>query len=462
MSPEPRTLSRATDGRPAAPVRIVHLGLGNFFRAHVAWYTEHATDADEWGIAAFSGRSATHVAELSAQDDLYTLAQQGATTTTEVISSLSAVHAGTDLVAWRRYFADPAVAIVTSTITEAGYVRAAGGGLDLANPDVQDDIAALRADPAGAAVKTAPGKFVAGLLARRAAGAGPVTFVPCDNLVNSGPITRTAVADLAAEVDPGLQEWIDANVGYVTTMVDRITPRPTTADIAAIAKLTGVDDPAVVVTEPFTEWVLQGEFVTPRPAWETRGAAFVDDIVPFEHRKLWLLNGSHSLMAYIGPLLGHETVYEAITDPTVRGYVEDWWDEAVRHIPLPADTVVAYRAALVERFSNPSIRHQLSQIAADGSLKVPIRFIPTVKAELAQKRMPVGAARAIAGWVLHLRGRSTPVNDVSAAEVTSLVTGTVEESVGRVLAWLGVPDADLADVVVAQVNALLTGARAGA
>ncbi|HSN11317.1 MAG TPA: mannitol dehydrogenase family protein [Propionibacteriaceae bacterium] len=448
------TLSRQEYGRPKGTVRTVHLGLGNFFRAHSAAYTEHSSP--DWGIAAFSGRTDTHVAELDAQDCLYTLVEQGKEVHTEVISALSAVHTGHDLAAWRGYFASPDVTVVTLTITEAGYVRDSTGALDVANDAVRDDIAALKESPLTGTVTTAPGKLVAGLLARRDADAGPITIVPCDNLVKSGEITRRVVEELAAQVDPSLQAWIDGNVGIVTTMVDRITPRPTDADIATVAEITGVADRAPVVTEPFTEWVIEGEFVAPRPAWEKAGATFVDDIVPFEHRKLWLLNGSHSLMAYAGPILGRETVYEAITDPVLRGWVDEWWDAAVKHLPLPADQVATYRKALVDRFENPSIRHLLSQIAADGSQKIPIRFVPTLKAELEKGIVNPGATRPIAAWVLHLRGYGPlPVNDFRAAEVKALVVEDEARTVRNVLSWLGVDNDQVAETVLRQMHEIL-------
>lgn len=451
-----RTLSRATDGKPAAPVRTVHLGLGNFFRAHSAWYTDRCSS--DWGIAAFSGRTNTHVAELAAQDGLYTLVVQGKDVSHEVISSLSAVHPGNDLEAWRGYFASPEVMVVTLTITEAGYVRDSSGALDLTNEAVRADVEALRTAPLSGVVTTAPGKLVAGLLARREAGAGPITIVPCDNLVKSGAITRRVVTELAAAVDASLLEWIDSSVGFVTTMVDRITPRPTDADIAAVASATGVVDRAPVVTEPFTEWVIEGDFVADRPAWEELGANFVDDIVPFEHRKLWLLNGSHSLMAYAGPIRGLETVYEGITNPVLRGWVDEWWDAAVQHLPLPAEQVAAYRAALVERFENPSIRHLLSQIAADGSQKIPIRFVPTLKAELAKGIVNPGATRPIAAWILHLRGHGpVPVNDFRADEVLALVAADERTSVRNVLAWLGIDNDDVATQVLSQMQEILAG-----
>ncbi len=448
------TLSREEYGRPKSTVRTVHLGLGNFFRAHSAAYTEHSSP--DWGIAAFSGRRDTHVAELASQDCLYTLVEQGKEVHTEVISALSAVHTGHDLAAWRGYFASPDVTVVTLTITEAGYVRDSSGALDVANDAVRDDIAALKEAPLAGTVTTAPGKLVAGLLARRAADAGPITIVPCDNLVKSGEITRRVVEELAAKVDESLQGWIDANVGIVTTMVDRITPRPTDADIATVAEITGVKDRAPVVTEPFTEWVIEGDFVAARPEWEKAGATFVDDIVPFEHRKLWLLNGSHSLMAYAGPILGRETVYEAITDPVLRSWVEEWWDAAVTHLPLPADQLATYRRALVDRFENPSIRHLLSQIAADGSQKIPIRFVPTLKAELEKGIVNPGATRPVAAWVLHLRGYGpVPVNDFRADEVKALVVEDEAKTVTNVLTWLGVDNDQVAETVLRQMHEIL-------
>ena len=447
-------LSRATYGRPLAPVRTVHLGLGNFFRAHSAWYTEHCSS--DWGIAAFSGRTDTHVAELSAQDCLYTLVVQGKDVQTEVISSLSAVHTGHDLAAWRGYFASPDVTVVTLTITEAGYVRDSSGALDLDNEAVAADIEALTKSPLDGTVTTAPGKLVAGLLARREAGAGPITIVPCDNLVKSGTITRRVVEELATEVDPSLLDWIDDSVGFVTTMVDRITPRPTEEDIAAVTEVTGVCDRAPVVTEPFTEWVIEGEFVAARPAWEESGATFVGDIVPFEHRKLWLLNGSHSLMAYAGPIMGRETVYEAITDPVLRGWVDEWWDAAVQHLPLPADQIAAYRQALVERFENPSIKHLLSQIAADGSQKIPIRFVPTLTAELEKGIVNTGATRPIAAWILHLCGYGpVGVDDFRADEVKALVVDDEAETVANVLKWLGVDNDEVSATVLRQMHEIL-------
>lgn len=435
-------LSRASGhGRPVAPVRIVHLGVGNFFRAHQAWYTEHAPDAAEWGIAAFTGRSPAMADALRPQDGLYTLITRGTDGDSyEVISSLSAVHSSAEHEAFLSYLRSPGLAIVTLTVTEAGYLRGADGHLDLTNPGVVADIRALRADPQ-AVVTTTPGRIVAGLIGRRAAAAGKLAIVSCDNLSHNGEVLATVVAELAAEVDPGLVGWIAANVAFGTTMVDRITPATTEELKASVLAATGTVDEAPVPTEPFSEWVIQGEFPGGRPAWDAAGARIVDDVAPFERRKLALLNGSHSLLAYGATILGHETVADAIRDPRCLAWVEQWWDEACAHIPLPAGELAAYRQALLDRYRNPNIRHALAQIASDGSLKIAVRILPTLRAELAEGRIPAGAARAVAAWVQHLRGLGAPVKDVAAAQVQALAAGTLEDSVAAVLAFL---DADLA------------------
>jgi fructuronate reductase len=435
---------------------MVHLGLGNFFRAHAAWYTDRAPDAGEWGIAAFTGRSAAIAQSLAEQDGLYTLLVRGPEgPAPEVVSSLSAVHAADDLDALRAYFGRREVGVVTLTVTEAGYRRDDSGGLDAGAQDVRSDIASLITDPHRGVVTTIPGKLVAGLLARRAAGGGPVAIVPNDNVPDNGAMAARVVADLAAAVDPTLSGWIDAQVSFVATMVDRITPRTTDDDRSLVAALRGVDDPQAVPTEPFTEWVLAGDFPGGRPSWESAGARIVDDVRPFERRKLWLLNGSHSLMAYAGSLLGHETVADAVADPTVRVWVEEWWDAACRHLPLPAAEVATYRAALLERFSNPGIRHLLAQIAADGSQKIAIRAVPVLKADLDHGHVDPGATRLVAAWIAHLRGHGAAVTDARADEVVRLAAGDLQQAVTRTLAWLGVDSAELRSTVEGQVEELV-------
>ncbi|HST67670.1 MAG TPA: mannitol dehydrogenase family protein, partial [Mycobacteriales bacterium] len=430
-------LSRAAgDGRPAAPVALVHLGLGNFFRAHQAWYTEQAPDAAEWGIAAFAGRGAKLAEAMSPQDGLYTLITRAADGDRfEVIGSVARAHAADDHRAWLDCFASAGVRAVSITVTEAGYLRGADGGLNRDDPTVRADIETLRRDPTGL-VRSAPGRLVAGLGARRRADAGPFTLLPCDNLPGNGEVVARVVGDLAEAVDPGLAAWIGSTVSTVTTTVDRITPRTTPADGDAVREATGRTDRAPVATEPFSEWVLSGTFAGGRPQWEEAGAVFTDDITPFEHRKLWLLNGGHSLLAYAGSARGHRTVADAVADGTCRSWLEQWWAEASPYVDLPEGDLAAYRAALLERFANPRIEHQLEQIAADGSQKLPVRILPTVARERAAGRMPAGAVRVLAGWICTLRGQGAPVNDAHADEVVPLADGPLPDATRKVLGVL--------------------------
>ena len=424
------------------PVRIVHLGLGGFFRAHQAWYTGAAPDAAEWGIAAFTGRSRALADDLTRQDGRYTLVVRGPQRDElSVQHALSAAHPGADLDAWRGYLARPEVAVLTLTVTEAAYARAGDGGLDLDRPEVRGDVTAIRA---GTAVSSVPGRLVTGLAARRAAGAGPLAVVSCDNLPDNGAVVARVVEDLAAAADPALLAWIRDHVSFVTTMVDRITPRTTDADRRAVAERTGWADAVPVVTEPFTEWVLSGEFPAGRPGWDAAGARFVTDVHPHETRKLLLLNGGHSLLAYLGGAHGHDTVAAAVADPECRQWLERWWDEASRHVPLPAEDLAAYRAALLHRFANPRIRHTLAQIAADGSQKVPIRVLPVLRGERSAGRMPAAAVRALAAWLLHLRGIGVPVDDSGAEPYRDRA-----RSAREVLALLAPDLADDGDLVKA-------------
>jgi fructuronate reductase len=435
------------DGRAAPPARLVHLGLGNFFRAHPAWYTQAA--GDEWGIAAFSGRGPNALlGELEAQDGLYTLIERGGDRDRfELIAALARVHPGTDHDALLHAFEAPGVAAVTLTVTEAGYLRDAAGALDADRPDVRADIEALRRDRR-APVTTTPARLVAGLAARRRAGAGPLAIVSCDNVAGNGPIIARVVNDLAERVDPDL---LDDSVSFVTTMVDRITPRPGPDDLRAVIEGTGREDRCPVVTEPFREWVLSGAFPAGRPRWEDAGATFTEDVTPFEHRKLWLLNGAHSLLAYAGSIRGHATVAEAVADDVCRGWLEEWWGEAALQLEQPAEDLAAYRAALLQRFENARMHDRLDRIAADGSQKLPIRIVPVLRAERAAGRLPGGATRVLAAWICHLRGLGAPVTDARADAVLPLAEGPLADAVPRVLERLD-PALAADDAVVAAVR----------
>ena len=449
-------LTRAgSPGLAAAPVRIVHVGLGNFFRAHIAWYTHHAPGA--WGIAAFTGRRDGAAEALRPQEGLYTLItrhEEG--DRFEVVGSLTAVHPAREHTAWLDYFASPDLAVVTSTVTEAGHLLGPDGALDTGHPRVREDAAGLRRDPR-APVASVPARLLAGLLARDRAGLGPLTLVPCDNLAGNGSALRAAVRGMAELVSPDLVAVVDRTASYATTMVDRITPEPTDEERRAVLAGTGAHDASPVVTEPFTQWVISGDFPAGRPEWEAAGAIVTDDVGPYERCKLGLLNGGHSLLAYAGSLRGNTTVADAVGDRVCLGWLHEWWRVASRHLDLPEGEIRSYLDALLERWSNPRMRHLLSQIAADGSAKLPVRVLPTLRAERELGHLPPGAARVLAAWVCHLRGMGTPVTDTRSEQMCEAARGPVPEAVARVLALLDTSlahDTALIDTVVHHVDEL--------
>lgn len=453
-------LRRGLPGLPAdsAPVRIVHLGVGNFHRAHQAWYTQHAPDAGQWGIAAFTGRRPDQADALAPQDGLYTLiTKEPGGARAEVISSVVAVHAASEHETYLNYLEQASTAVVTMTLTERAYRSDASGHLDTGADGVARDLEVLRTDPR-AQVASMPARLVAGLLARRAVSAGAITILPCDNLPDNGQVTRALVLEAARAVDPTLAEWITANVDFASSMVDRITPATTDADRELALARTGYLDAAPVPTEPFSEWVISGSFPAGRPAWEGAGVQIVDDVAPHERRKLWLLNGSHSMLAYVGSARGHETIDAAIADAGMRAWVELFWDEAQAHLGLPEAEVQQYRQALLTRYANPNVRHLLAQIAKDGSQKLPVRTMPIVEAEREAGRVPIGAATTLAGWVLHLRGVGAPVRDAGAGPAQEAAnSGALAEAVPAVLDTLrpGLgQDAELVATVVAQTEAI--------
>lgn len=382
-----------------APVRIVHLGLGHFFRAHQAWYTAHAADAAQWGIAAFTGRSVASAEALNRQDGLFTLVERGPDTDRlEVIGSVVEAVAGQDVPRLEALARDPQVAVITLTVTESGYRLTTAGLPDLDDADVRADLEALRAG--ASAALSVLGRLTTAFRARRDADAGPIAVVPCDNIPGNGEFVARGVIAFAERVDPTLAAWITANVSFVSTSVDRITPH--TNEVPGVVSSAGWLDDLTVITEPFSDWVLAGDFPAGRPDWESAGARFVDDIEPWENRKLWLLNGAHSLLTFAGMPRGLDTVAEAIADPECRALVESFWDEAVACLPDGTEHV-RYRSQLIERFSNPRIVHRLAQIAAEATTKAEFRFAAVAERSIAAARDASASARALATWIAWLR-----------------------------------------------------------
>lgn len=411
-------LTRAGRAVTAPPVRIVHLGAGAFHRAHQAWFTAHATDAADWGIAAFTGRHDTVARQLAPQDGLFTLVERGPEADRfEVIPTIAEVRPASDSARFTALMTAPSTAVVTLTVTEAGYHQRPDGALDLEHPAVRDDIHALR-DGNHAGVRTPTGRLLAGLAARASAGALPLTVVPCDNVPANGERLRDAILTLAQRT--GLEGTV-AGTAFVTTSVDRITPHTTDDDRRAVAEATGWRDEGVVVAEPFADWTLCGGFAGERPAWESAGARFVSDIEPYERRKLLLLNGGHLVLAFGGLLRGHATVAQAMADDRCRRELDAFWDEAAR----AAGSVDArdYRAALVRRFENGRIEHRLTQIAVDTVTKIRMRILPVLAHERAEGRPGAGALAVVRAWADGIRSGRIDGETDAATAVARLLDG---------------------------------------
>ncbi len=400
----PAEVARPRYDRAGLATGIVHLGIGAFQRAHQAVYTEAALAAGDtrWGIAGASLRSGAVRDALAPQDRLYTLAVRGAAgEKLQVIGALTDVLvAPEDPDALLRRLSDPAVAIVTLTVTEKGYCHdPATAALDEAHPDIVHDLA----NPARS--RTVPGFLVEALRRRRAAQTSAFTILCCDNLPHNGRTLAAIIARFAALRDPQLAHYIRNEVAFPSTMVDRITPATTEEDRAAISARLGVADAAPVVTEPFSQWVIEDRFPGGRPDWSIAGAEFVRDVAPYENMKLRLLNGSHSTLAYLGYLAGYETVSDTMKDENYRRLAEGVMDDAATTLKMPPGADVAgYKRALMERYANPALRHRTWQICMDGSQKLPQRLLGSIRDRLAAGSPVDRLVMGVAGWMRYVAG----------------------------------------------------------
>lgn len=336
-----------------------------------------ADAACEWGICAFTGRRAEVAAALAPQQGLYTLIERGPVSDRmSVVEVVGEVHPGTDLDRFVEVVAAPQTALVTLTVTEAGYAPAG------------DDLPA-----------SVVGRLALALAGRHRRGGPPPAIVSCDNLHANGRVLRERTLEAAGRLDLEAARWIEREVSFVSTSVDRITPRTTDADRRLVERELGFLDAAPVVCEPFTDWILCGDFPAGRPRWERSGARFVDDVEPWELRKLWLLNGAHSLLAFLGLQRGHDTVAEAIGDAELEQAMNEFWDLAERHLPSAAELDLdAYRGQLHERFANPRIGYPLAQIAGDGLDKLRNRVVPVIEAAQAAGEPAEPALAVVRAW----------------------------------------------------------------
>ncbi|SCX44433.1 fructuronate reductase [Klenkia marina] len=452
-----RPLVDPADLRPGT----AHLGYGAFHRAHQAVYTERAAQLTgrPAGTVVVVPRSAATAAALRAQDGLCSVGEVGPEgTTTRVVAAVADVVLATEEPERRdAVLADPAVATLTLTITEAGYSRRADGGLDTADP-------AIAADLAGGPV-SAVGTVARALAVRARGCAAPVAVVSCDNLAGNGPATRRVVTDFVAasrwaDADAVLA-WIDDAVTFPSTLVDQIVPAATDEVRRAAAAELGVVDELAVVAEPWRQWVVEDAFPGPRPAWHLAGAQLVPDVAPFQLTKLRLLNGAHSLLAYTGLAAGCTTVADVLATTWGADLVRGLAAEVAPTLPAGGPDPAGYAEALVGRFANPGTRHRLAQIGGDGSAKARERwFAPLRELRTAGRPAPV-LETALAAWANATRpaagGQLFGTTDPAAADLASCwrPQRPTADVVAALLRVAGAPDlADDADLTASVAHRL--------
>jgi fructuronate reductase len=400
----PNDVTRPAYDRATLTTGIVHLGVGAFQRAHQAMYTEAAIAAGDarWGIVGASLRSPDVRAQLKPQDFLYTVALRDASAEKlQVIGSITDVLvAPEDPEALLAKMCDPAVTIITLTVTEKGYCYdPASRTLDETNSDIVHD----RQDPHRP--RSALGFLVEALRRRRQEKTHAFTVVSCDNLPHNGRTVGDIVAHLAALRDPELAGYIRNEVSFPSTMVDRIVPATTEDDRRSIIERLGLEDAAPVVCEPFIQWAIEDRFPQGRPDWAIAGAEFVSDVAPYENMKLRLLNASHSTLAYLGYLAGYETIADTMRDPNYRRLAEGLMHDASTTLKMPSGADVdSYKRALIERFENPALKHRTWQIAMDGSQKLPQRLLSSIRDRLTAGAPIDRLVMGVAGWMRYVSG----------------------------------------------------------
>ena len=407
--------------RSSVSVGIVHFGVGGFHRAHQAMYLDSLMEqgqALDWGICGvgvmpfdLKVRDA-----LVPQDCLYTLVlkdSQGEWTPKVIGSIVSYLYAPDDPDAVLERMADPATRIVSLTVTEGGYnFHPVTGKFDADNPAVRADLAP------GAVPTTTFGLITEALARRRERGIEPFTVMSCDNIQGNGHVAQEVFTAFARLRDPGLGEWIEANVRFPNSMVDRITPVTTDGDRAEIRDRFGVEDAWPVVCEPFTQWALEDRFNAGRPPFEDVGVQVVPDVEPYELMKLRLLNASHQALCYFGFLAGYRLVHEVAQDPLFANFLLDYMNlEATPTLaPVPGIDLGIYKHQLIERFSNAAVRDTVARLCAESSDRIPKWLLPVVRENLAAGRDVRFAAAVVASWARYAEGVDEQGNPIQVVD----------------------------------------------
>ncbi|CAI1065281.1 mannitol dehydrogenase family protein [Serratia quinivorans] len=439
----PTAVAQPGYARERIKPRIVHLGFGAFFRAHQAVYAEQLANehASDWGYCVISMHNGRQkIADLQQQNLLYTVAEMDSDGWHgQVIGVVrQALHLQVDgLEAVLEAMAQPEVAIVSLTISEKGYCyQPASGQLLAEHPDIQHDIA----NPLHP--QSAPGLILAALRRRRQRGLPAFAVMSCDNMPANGQVTRNVLSQLAQRQDAELAAWVEQQVAFPSTMVDRIVPAVTAETQQHIeALLGGIADPVAVACEPFRQWVIEDNFPQGRPAWEKAGAELVSDVLPYEEMKLRMLNGSHSFLAYLGYLASYTHISDCMQD-------EDFV-KAARHLMLAEQAptlqvrnldLTHYADSLLARYHNTALKHRTWQIAMDGTQKLPQRMLDAIRWHLAHDSDFSCLALGVAGWMRYVggkdeQGQTIEISDPLSERLTELVDNS-SEGPQRVLALL--------------------------
>ena len=395
--------------RKAVTEGIVHIGVGGFHRAHQAMYLDELMNQGEaldWGIVGVGVMPGDRRMKeaLAAQDHLYTLVLKhpdGRREARVIGAMLDYLFAPEDPEAVVERMAAPGIRIVSLTVTEGGYnFHPVSGEFDLDNPDVQHDLAP------SATPKTSFGLVIEALRLRRERGLAPFTVMSCDNIQGNGDVARKMFTAFAHARDGELGAWVEAEVPFPNSMVDRITPVTTAEDIAELGSQFGVEDAWPVVCEPFTQWVLEDRFVAGRPALEHVGVQVVEDVEPYELMKLRLLNASHQALAYFGYLAGYRYAHEASADPLFETFLLDYMThEATPTLaPLPGVDLDDYRRTLIARFANPEVKDTLARLCAESSDRIPKWMLPVVRAQIDKGGDIHRCAAVVASWARYAEG----------------------------------------------------------
>jgi mannitol 2-dehydrogenase len=421
---------------------VVHIGVGGFHRSHQATYLDDLCRAGnrDWAICGSGvlADDASMAEALAAQDNLYSLIVRSAgETTVSVIGSIVGyIHAHPDPRPLIEQIAHPDTQIVSLTVTEGGY-------------PIDDATGHYAAGSPAAGQGSTFAVLAEALQVRRVRGANPITVMSCDNIMANGHATRTATLGEAERLDSGLVNWIERNVAFPSSMVDRITPATATADREWLADELGLLDRWPVVAEPFRQWVIEDRFAAEAPPLADAGVVLTDDVEPYEKLKLRLLNAGHSCLAYLAALLGIELVDQAMADAELYRFVETLLDDAGLVLsPAPGIDLDGYKASLLNRFANPAIGDQISRLCLDGSAKFPKFLMPTIRARLDAGCSVAVSALGLAGWCQYLLGtaESGKAIDISADPQLDVATEHARASVSEPRAFLGFTDVFETDV----------------